>query len=62
MMENMWVKKLITVRAEMAQRIENFRFGHRIGAESEALRRLIEIGLREAEREDAARSSGDADV
>jgi hypothetical protein len=34
----------------MARRLDDFRFGQRIGSESEALRRLISVGLDMAER------------
>ena len=38
-------RKLVTFSPETARRIDDFRFGHRIGSESEALRRLIDMGL-----------------
>ena len=40
------VKKLIAMSPEMAQAIENFRFAHKIGSESEAIRQLIDAGLK----------------
>lgn len=39
------VKKLVAMSPEMATAIEEYRFAARIGSESEAIRRLIEIGL-----------------
>jgi hypothetical protein len=40
------VKKLIALSPAMAETIENFRFANRISTESEAIRRLIELGLK----------------
>lgn len=45
------VKKVVGLTAEMAERIRDFRFDHRIESENEAIRRLIERGLQAAERE-----------
>ncbi|SEF00363.1 hypothetical protein SAMN05519104_7647 [Rhizobiales bacterium GAS188] len=39
------VKKLVALDPEMVRRIESFRFSERINTESEAIRRLIELGL-----------------
>jgi hypothetical protein len=39
------VKKLVAMSAEMAKAIEEYRFRVRIGSESEAIRRLIDLGL-----------------
>lgn len=39
------IKKLIAMTPEMARAIADFRFAARISSESEAIRRLIEIGL-----------------
>jgi hypothetical protein len=44
------VKKLIALTPEMAEAIASYRFEQRIGAESEAIRRLIEIGLQSAKQ------------
>jgi hypothetical protein len=41
-------RKLVTLSPEMARRVDDFRFGNRIGSESEALRRLIDMGLAKA--------------
>lgn len=38
-------RKLVTLSQDTARRVDDFRFGQRIGSESEALRRLIEAGL-----------------
>jgi hypothetical protein len=38
-------KKLIHLTDDMLARISDFRFDNRINSESEAIRRLIEIGL-----------------
>jgi hypothetical protein len=45
-------KKLVALDPEMVKAIEDYRFGARIRTESEAIRRLIEIGL-EAVQKDA---------
>ena len=45
------VKKVIGLTAEMAERIRDFRFTHRIDTENEAIRRLIELGLKAAEKQ-----------
>jgi hypothetical protein len=39
------VKKLVAMSVEMAKAIEEYRFRVRIGSESEAIRRLIDLGL-----------------
>jgi hypothetical protein len=38
-------KKLINLSPEMLARVSDYRFDNRINSESEAIRRLIEIGL-----------------
>ena len=43
-------RKLVTFTPETARRIEDYRFGQRIGSESEALRRLIDIGLKQVDQ------------
>jgi hypothetical protein len=48
------LRKLISLNEETAQRLDNFRFGKRIGSESEALRQLIKIGLDQVEAAPAA--------
>ncbi|GAN77595.1 hypothetical protein [Acidisphaera rubrifaciens] len=50
------VKKLIALTPEMAQQVSTYRFDHRIASEAEAIRRLIEAGLRaEGEARDEGR-------
>jgi hypothetical protein len=39
-------RKLVSLPKPMVQEIRNFRFEHRIDTESDAIRRLIEIGLK----------------
>lgn len=39
------LRKLVTLDAETIRRLDNYRFGQRISRESDAIRRLIEIGL-----------------
>ena len=43
------VKKLVSLTQELAARISEFRFEQRIRSENEAIRRLIELGLRAAQ-------------
>lgn len=40
------VRKLVSLPREMVQAIEDYRFANRIKTEAEAIRRLIEAGLR----------------
>jgi len=40
------VKKVVALSAEMAARIGDYRFAHRLQSENEAIRRLIEAGLK----------------
>lgn len=51
-------RKQVTFSPEAAGRIEDYRFGNRIGSESEAIRRLVEIGLDHAEAAEKARNGG----
>jgi hypothetical protein len=44
------VRKQVSLPAETARAIEEYRFANRIGAESEAIRRLIDAGLKAASR------------
>jgi hypothetical protein len=39
-------KKLIALDPAMVEEIENFRFGNRIKTEAEAIRQLLDIGLK----------------
>lgn len=48
------VRKQVSLPAETARAIEEYRFNNRIGAESEAIRRLIELGLEAANHLDRA--------
>jgi hypothetical protein len=43
------IRKLVTVPSDVARRVDDYRFGRRIGSESEAIRRLISIGLEHTE-------------
>ena len=40
------VKKVLNLTTEQAERIREYRFAHRIESENEAIRRLIEAGLK----------------
>jgi len=50
------VKKLVSLTELQAERISDYRFDQRIASENEAIRQLIEYGLRavEAERDQEA--------
>ena len=39
------LRKLVTLTPELAWRVDEFRWGSRIGSESEALRQIIKAGL-----------------
>ena len=39
------VRRMVSLSAETAKAIDEYRFEHRINTESEAIRRLIEAGL-----------------
>jgi hypothetical protein len=54
--KTMETRKLVSLPADLAQAIEDFRFENRIGSESEAIRRLIEAGL-----STAAKGGGSSD-
>lgn len=43
------IRKLVSLPRDLVREIEDFRFAERIGTESEAIRRLIRVGL-DAER------------
>ena len=47
-------KKLVNLTEQQAERIADYRFANRISSENEAIRQLIEYGLRvvETERKD----------
>jgi hypothetical protein len=42
------VKKLVPLTEDLAERIKTFRHEQRISSENEAIRRLIELGLKAA--------------
>jgi hypothetical protein len=48
-------RKSVSLPVDLWRKVENFRFGNRIATESEAIRRLIELGL-------AVKASGQLDV
>ena len=51
------VKKLVPLTTEMAERVREYRFAQRIESENEAIRRLIEAGLKAGARKGVKRSS-----
>jgi hypothetical protein len=51
------VKKLVNLTEELASKISSFRYEQRIPSENEAIRRLIEAGLR-AEAAPAPKAAG----
>jgi hypothetical protein len=50
------VKKLVPLTTEMAERVREYRFEQRIESENEAIRRLIEAGLKASARKGSKRS------
>jgi hypothetical protein len=56
-MESKAIRKLVTLDDATRQRLEDYRFGNRISRESEALRRLIEIGLDQVEAAGSRRTA-----
>jgi hypothetical protein len=42
------VRKLVSLSREMVEQIQDYRFTNRVPSESEAIRRLIEAGLKVA--------------
>jgi metal-responsive CopG/Arc/MetJ family transcriptional regulator len=51
------VRKLVSLPRELASSVEDYRFERRIRTESEAIRRLIELGLRAAQSQSVEASS-----
>ena len=47
------VRKLVSIPREVWEKIEDYRFDNRIRTESQAIRRLIELGLKAAEKQPA---------
>lgn len=43
------VKKLVSLTEDQAKRIADYRFGARVPSENEAIRQLIELGLKAVE-------------
>jgi hypothetical protein len=48
------VRKTISLPSDTWQQVEDYQFGHRIKRETEAIRRLIELGLKAARQQQAA--------
>ena len=46
--------KLITLPDELAQRVSDYRFAHKIKSEAEAIRSLLDAGLRAGKHVDAS--------
>lgn len=44
------VRKMVTLPQDLWEKVTDFRFDNRINTESEAIRRLIELGLQAAEK------------
>jgi hypothetical protein len=53
------VKKLIAITPEVAKAIEDYRFDKRLKTEAEAMRRLIEAGLRAEKAAPSSSSNSD---
>ena len=50
------MKKLIAMSPELVHAIENYRFSNHIGSEADAIRRLIDLGLKAAKAEKPKRA------
>jgi hypothetical protein len=50
-------RKMVTLPAELAKAIEDYRFNSRLNTEAEAIRRLIELGLKAHESDAASTGS-----
>jgi hypothetical protein len=48
------VRKQVSLPVELAKAVNDFRFGNRFTSESEAIRRLIELGLKVAAKPQSA--------
>lgn len=48
--KTMATRKQVSLPPDLEEAVEDFRFGNRIGTESEAIRRLIELGLEAAKQ------------
>jgi hypothetical protein len=44
--KSMETRKIVSLPAELAQAIEDYRFANRLKTEAEALRQLLELGVR----------------
>ena len=51
-------RKLVSIPNEMLREIDDFRFQQRIRTESEAIRRLIETGLKASEKKSRVQGKG----
>lgn len=51
-------RKMVTLPAELAGAVEDYRFANRLKTEAEAIRRLIEAGLNVAEKSSGTPPSG----
>lgn len=49
--KSMASRKLVSLPADLTEKVENYRFENRINTEAEAIRRLIELGLELAQRQ-----------
>jgi hypothetical protein len=47
-------RKVVSLPAELAHAIDNYRFDNRVKTEAKAIRRLIELGLKAAQCEPAS--------
>ena len=52
-------RKMVTLPAELAQAIEEYRFANRYKTEAEAIRRLIEAGIQALAPQRAAKNKPD---
>jgi hypothetical protein len=52
------VKKVVNLTAEQSQRIRDYRFEQRLESENEAIRRLIEVGLKASRKKSRVQGKG----
>ena len=49
-------RKMVTLTAALAEAVEDYRFANRLKTEAEAIRQLIELGLKAARESDDRRT------
>ena len=52
-----FVRKSVSLSADLWRRIEDYQFAHRVKRDAEAVRRLLELGLDAAEKQAAKKQA-----